>query len=125
MNTQNLSATLNLHTDFSYLNTFASPKFLSNKVKTMTYIDKEIICNGTAYEEKALNIIFSGKVRIVRSLLNNNVISYDLDTGGIFGIDSIICQDVNPLVIASAVGDTVIYSIHQDDISEQLKDINE
>ena len=121
MKTQHLSTELNLHTEFFYLNTETNQHFLSRNIKTFNYLDKDIISNGSTHEEKTLNIVCSGKVRVLRPMLNSDkIVSYDLDIGCIFGIEDIIGSGECPLIV-SAVGDTIIYSIHKEDILEQLK----
>ncbi len=125
MYTQNLNPELNLHIDFAYLNTLENKNFLSKNVSILKYLDKDIIYNGSIDDEKALNIICNGKVRIVKSaLLNNSIVSYDLGVGDIFGIEDIICNGGHYPMVVSSVGDTVIYRINKEDMLEQLKDTN-
>ncbi len=125
MYAHNLNPELNLHTEFFYLNTEDNKKFLSHNVTTLHYLDKDIIYNGSVHDEKALNIICSGKVRIVKPvLLNQSIVSYDLGVGDIFGIEDIICNGGHYPMVISSVGDTVIYRINKDDMLPQLKDTN-
>jgi hypothetical protein len=125
MYAQNLNPELNLHTEFSYLNTEDNKNFLSHNVSTLKYLDKDIIYNGSVHDEKALNIICNGRVRIVKPvLLKQSIVSYDLGVGDIFGIEDIICNGGHYPMVVSSVGDTVIYRINREDMLAQLKDTN-
>lgn len=125
MYTQNITPELNLHTEFFYLNTAGNTNFLSKNVTVLKYLDKDIIYNGSVDDEKALNIICNGKVRVVKPvLLNNSIMSYDLGVGDIFGIEDIICNGGHYPMVVSSVGDTVIYRINKEDMLKQLKNTN-
>jgi hypothetical protein len=125
MHTQNINQAINLYTEFSYLNTEDIPQFLEQKITKLSYSDNDIICNGSMDEEKSLNIIQSGRVRVIRPMLNTyKIVGYDLNVGDIFGFEAIICPEANPLMVVSSVGDTEIYRIHKDDIIEHMNNID-
>ena len=126
MQAQKIVPKLNLHTDFSYLNTALNAHFLSQKINYVTYMDNDIVSYGSAEENETLSIIYSGTVRVIKNLYGSDMItSYDLGVGDIFGIENILCGNVqNYLPIMSAVGETIICRIHKKDILEQLDDVN-
>jgi hypothetical protein len=126
MEAQKIIPKLNLHTEFSYLNTAFNERFLSQKVNYVTYMDKDIISNGSSDEDATLSIVYSGGVRIIKTVYGNDMItSYDLGIGDIFGIENILCGNTQDFVsIISAVGETVICRIHKQDILEQLSNVN-
>ncbi len=125
MYAQNVNQAMNLYTEFSYLNTEEMPQFLAQKITQLSYTDNDIICNGSVDEEKSLNIIQSGRVRVIRPMLNTQkMVGYDLSVGDIFGFEAIMCPEANPFMVVSSVGDTVIYRIHKDDIMEHINSVN-
>lgn len=123
MEIQNCHKAMNLHIEFSYLNTEFNEQFLSRKLTLLKYYNKDIICNGSRFEEKSLNIIKSGQVRVLRVIQGSQkVLTYDLTVGHIFGIENIIFTgNIHPLMV-SAIGEVEIYRIQYEDILEQLQD---
>ncbi|MFT6072765.1 MAG: hypothetical protein ACJARD_000911 [Alphaproteobacteria bacterium] len=125
MQIEKIENKVNLFTEFSFLNKDTNDQFLAQKATFLTYPDKEILCNGSKNDEESLNIIYYGTVKVIRPVLNSNqVISYCLETGCLFGLEKIISNNNVLPMIVSAVGKVEIYRIHKNDILEQCKDAN-
>ncbi|MEM6603666.1 MAG: cyclic nucleotide-binding domain-containing protein [Pseudomonadota bacterium] len=101
--------------------------FFRDKFSFMSYIEDDIILNGSAFEQKYCYFLNAGRVRVVRTTPSNNEVSYyDLEAPMGFGFENIFPSETigkkSANVIVSALTDVHLFVVKQDNFSEVLKD---
>ena len=101
--------------------------FFQSKFSFLKFIQDDIILNGSAFEQKTCYFLRTGKVRVVRTVPNNNEVSYyDLEAPLGFGFEHLFPDDVagnlEDKAIVSAISNVELFSIHHEYMEELLKD---
>lgn len=98
--------------------------FYANKFDFQTYVEDEIILNGSAFEDKNCYFICSGRVRVVKAVPTNTEVSYyDLEAPMGFGLGNALLANMDApehTVIVSAITQVGLFSIRQNDCDTLL-----